>query len=75
MTTGDLFKQYMEHLFHGKRCESRELMLAAADRGVGCDKLLRPERHPQRSRRGLRQWLRLWHHYLQQYREIHQRCG
>jgi methanogenic corrinoid protein MtbC1 len=40
MTTGDLFKQYLEHLFHGKRCESRELILAAADRGVPSSKLL-----------------------------------
>jgi methanogenic corrinoid protein MtbC1 len=40
MTTGDLFKQYLEHLFHGKRCESRELILAAADRGIPSSKLL-----------------------------------
>jgi methanogenic corrinoid protein MtbC1 len=40
MTTGELFKQYLEHLFHGKRCESRELILAAVDRGLPSGKLL-----------------------------------
>jgi MerR family transcriptional regulator, light-induced transcriptional regulator len=40
MTIGEVFKQYMEHLFHGKRCESRELIVAAADRGIAACKLL-----------------------------------
>lgn len=40
MTIGELFKQYMEHLFHGKRCESRELIMAAQDRGITAGKLL-----------------------------------
>lgn len=40
MSLGELFKQYLEHLFHGKRCESRELILAAADRGLPASKLL-----------------------------------
>jgi len=30
----EVFKQYMEHLFTGKRCEARELIMAAQDRGV-----------------------------------------
>jgi methanogenic corrinoid protein MtbC1 len=40
MTVAELFKQYMEHLFHGKRCESREIILAAVDRGMPAGKLL-----------------------------------
>ena len=40
MTMTELFKQYMEHLFHGKRCEARELMMAAQDRGIAASKLL-----------------------------------
>jgi len=40
MTTADLFKQYLQHLFAGKRCEARELIFAAHDRGVGAAKLL-----------------------------------
>lgn len=40
MTIGELFKQYLEHLFSGKRCESRELILAAHDRGISASKLL-----------------------------------
>ena len=40
MTTSELFKQYLEHLFHGKRCEAREMMLAAVDRGLPACKLL-----------------------------------
>lgn len=30
----ELFKQYLEHLFAGKRCEAREMIMAAQDRGV-----------------------------------------
>ena len=41
MRTADLFKQYLEHLFAGKRCEARELVLAAQDRGIHASKLLR----------------------------------
>ena len=37
----DLFKQYLEHLFLGKRCQARELLFAAHDRGIGAAKLLR----------------------------------
>lgn len=40
MTTADLFKQYLEHLFTGKRCEARELIFAAQDRGNTAAKLL-----------------------------------
>lgn len=40
MTTGELFKQYLEHLFSGKRCEAREMILAAQDRGIPASKLL-----------------------------------
>ena len=40
MTTADLFKQYLEHLFAGKRCEARELLFAAQDRGTTASKLL-----------------------------------
>ncbi len=40
MTIPELFKQYMEHLFNGKRCEARELIMAAQDRGVAASKLL-----------------------------------
>jgi methanogenic corrinoid protein MtbC1 len=41
MKTAELFKQYLEHLFAGKRCEARELVFAALDRGVGASKLLK----------------------------------
>ncbi|HUT56676.1 MAG TPA: cobalamin-dependent protein [Phycisphaerae bacterium] len=41
MTICELFKQYLEHLFHGKRCESRELIVAAQDRGISAAKLLK----------------------------------
>jgi methanogenic corrinoid protein MtbC1 len=40
MSICEVFKQYLEHLFHGKRCESRELIVAAADRGVPAARLL-----------------------------------
>ncbi len=35
-----LFKHYLEHLFEGKRCEARELVFGAMDRGIGARKLL-----------------------------------
>jgi len=35
-----LFKHYLEHLFNGKRCEARELVFGAMDRGVVANKLL-----------------------------------
>ena len=41
MKTAELFKQYLEHLFAGKRCQARELVFAAQDRGVPASKLLR----------------------------------
>jgi methanogenic corrinoid protein MtbC1 len=37
----ELFRQYMEHLFAGKRCQARELVFAAHDRGVTASKLLK----------------------------------
>jgi methanogenic corrinoid protein MtbC1 len=41
MKTSELFKQYLEHLFLGKRCQARELIFAAHDRGVQASKLLK----------------------------------
>jgi methanogenic corrinoid protein MtbC1 len=41
MTIAELFTQYLEHLFAGKRCEARELVFAAQDRGISADKLLK----------------------------------
>ena len=41
MTTADLFTQYLEHLFAGKRFEARQMMLAAQDRGNPACKLLK----------------------------------
>ena len=41
MTIAELLKQYLEHLFAGKRCEARELLFAAQDRGIRASKLLR----------------------------------
>ncbi len=41
MTTSELFKQYLEHLFAGKRAGARELINGALDRGVAADKLLK----------------------------------
>ena len=41
MRTADLFKQYLEHLFAGKRCEAREMILAAHARSVTAAKLLK----------------------------------
>lgn len=41
MTTAELFKQYLEHLFAGKRFEAREVVLSAQDRGVPAAKLLK----------------------------------
>jgi len=41
MTISDLFKQYLEHLFAGKRSEARELIFAAQDRGVSATRLLK----------------------------------
>ena len=40
MSTSELFKQYLEHLFLGKRCEARELMFGAMDRGTTASRLL-----------------------------------
>lgn len=36
----EIFKQYMEHLFAGKRCEAREMIMAAQDRGIASRTLL-----------------------------------
>lgn len=41
MKTAELFKQYLEHLFGGKRCEAREFIFSALDRGIGANKLLK----------------------------------
>jgi methanogenic corrinoid protein MtbC1 len=40
MQIGDIFQQYLEHLFAGKRSEARELLMAAQDRGLASQKLL-----------------------------------
>jgi methanogenic corrinoid protein MtbC1 len=40
MTLADLFTQYLEHLFLGRRAEARELLFAAQDRGITSCKLL-----------------------------------
>ncbi len=40
MTLADLFKQYLEHLFRGRRSEARRLLLDAQDRGMHASKLL-----------------------------------
>ena len=40
MTIAEVFKQYLEHLFAGKRSEARETLLAAQDRGIRAGKLL-----------------------------------
>ena len=41
MTMAELFKQYLEHLFNGKRCEAREMIFAAHDRSITAAKLLK----------------------------------
>lgn len=41
MSMPELFKQYLEHLFAGKRSQARELILAAQDRGTPACKLLK----------------------------------
>ena len=41
MLMPELFKQYLEHLFLGKRCQARELIIAAQDRGIPACKLLK----------------------------------
>lgn len=40
MTIADVFKQYLEHLFGGKRAEARDVVISAQDRGVPASKLL-----------------------------------
>ena len=40
MTMAELFTQYLEHLFGGRRAEARELIFAAQDRGITAAKLL-----------------------------------
>ena len=40
MDIAEVFAQYLEHVFAGKRCESRELVQATLDRGVTASKLL-----------------------------------
>lgn len=41
MSIAEVFKQYLEHLFAGKRCEAREHIFNAQDRGVAAWKLLK----------------------------------
>ncbi len=41
MTTAEIFRQYVDHLFAGRRCEAREVIMAAQDRGVPASKLLK----------------------------------
>ena len=36
----EVFKQYMEHLFVGMRCEAREVIMAAHDRGLSARRLV-----------------------------------
>lgn len=40
MEIAEVFAQYLEHLFCGKRCEARELIEATLDRGVCAAKLM-----------------------------------
>ena len=40
MDIAEVFAQYLEHLFEGKRCECRELVERTLDRGVSARKLL-----------------------------------
>ncbi len=40
MHIADVFAQYVEHLFAGKRCEARQLVEATLDRGVCARKLI-----------------------------------
>lgn len=40
MKLADLFKQYLEHLFRGRRAEARRLLLDAQDRGMQASQLL-----------------------------------
>ncbi len=41
MTMAELFSEYLEHLFGGRRAEARELLFAAQDRGVTSTKMLK----------------------------------
>lgn len=41
MHISDIFAQYVQHLFAGKRCEARELLMAAQDRGIQAEKLIK----------------------------------
>lgn len=41
MAIAEVFVQYLEHLFAGKRCEAREMIMAAQDRGLPACKLLK----------------------------------
>jgi methanogenic corrinoid protein MtbC1 len=41
MKMAELFKQYLEHVFRGKRHEARQLVIDAQDRGVSASKLLK----------------------------------
>jgi len=41
MTIAELFKQYLEHLFAGRRAEAREVIFAAQDRGISASSLLK----------------------------------
>lgn len=41
MTIAELFTQYLEHLFAGKRSEAREMLVSAHDRGTSAEKILK----------------------------------
>jgi len=41
MRIAELFTQYLEHLFAGKRAEARELLVAAHDRGICAEKIIK----------------------------------
>lgn len=40
MTMAEVFRQYLEHLFYGKRAAAREFIVGAQDRGIAASKLL-----------------------------------
>ena len=40
MEIAEVFAQYLEHVFAGKRCEARELLAGTLDRGVSARKLI-----------------------------------
>jgi methanogenic corrinoid protein MtbC1 len=41
MTVAEIFSQYLQHLFSGRRAEAREVLMAAQDRGVAASKIIK----------------------------------